>query len=159
MKKFLEEPEEYLFQAKQELKRIDHLIYVSLKYTRTVDVLRSIIERFINAYDFLADYLLEELKEKDVIKEYPASPGLKCDLIKELFAEDQPLQGIIDFYLLLRRLIRADYTKREEFKRHVTLIANLDGKPFEVDIDKVVVYYKEALEHYAYIEKLFKEEV
>ena len=38
----------YLDKAKSELKRADHLIFVSLKYTRTVDVIRSIIERLIN---------------------------------------------------------------------------------------------------------------
>ncbi len=35
--------------AKEEIKRADHLMYVSLKYTRTVDILKSIIERLINA--------------------------------------------------------------------------------------------------------------
>ena len=36
---------EYLVDSKQEINRADHLIYVSLKYTRTVDVIKSIIER------------------------------------------------------------------------------------------------------------------
>ena len=30
---------ENIHDAKQEMKRVDHLIYVSLKYTRTVDVM------------------------------------------------------------------------------------------------------------------------
>ena len=38
---------ENLENAKEELKRIDHLIYVTLKYTRTVDVLLSVVERMI----------------------------------------------------------------------------------------------------------------
>ena len=39
---------ESLENAKEELKRIDHLIYVTLKYTRTVDVLLSVVERMVN---------------------------------------------------------------------------------------------------------------
>ena len=30
---------EYLLEAREELKRLEHILYVSLKYTRTVDVL------------------------------------------------------------------------------------------------------------------------
>ena len=44
--------------AKEELKRADHLYYVSLKYTKTVDVIKSIIERLINAFDFTIDSLV-----------------------------------------------------------------------------------------------------
>ena len=50
---------ESLQDAKEELKRIDHLIYVTLKYTRTVDVFLSIIERMINSYEFIIDVLLK----------------------------------------------------------------------------------------------------
>ena len=38
---------EKLEEAFEELKRVDHLIYVSLKYTRTTDVLKNVIDRMI----------------------------------------------------------------------------------------------------------------
>jgi hypothetical protein len=53
---------ESLSEAFEELKRADHLIYVSLKYTRTVDVIKSIIERLINAYDDAIITLLDKSK-------------------------------------------------------------------------------------------------
>ena len=34
--------------AKQELKRADHLLYVTLKYTRTVDVIKNTIKISVN---------------------------------------------------------------------------------------------------------------
>ena len=40
---------ETLENAKEELKRVDHLIFVSLKYTRTVDVLLNVINRIISS--------------------------------------------------------------------------------------------------------------
>ena len=43
---------EALDNAKEELKRVDHLFYVSLKYTRTADMMRHLIERLINAFSF-----------------------------------------------------------------------------------------------------------
>ena len=42
-----------LYDAEKELKRVDHLIYVSLKYTRTVDVFKNIIKRLISTIDFI----------------------------------------------------------------------------------------------------------
>ena len=39
----------YLEDAKDELKRADHLVFISLKYTRTCDIIRNTIERIINA--------------------------------------------------------------------------------------------------------------
>ena len=56
--------------AKSELKRVDHLIYVSLKYTRTVDVFKSIIERLINSYGFLIEGILASLKDRKKIANY-----------------------------------------------------------------------------------------
>ena len=48
-------------QAKGELRRADHLMYVSLKYTRTVDVIKSLIMRMLNTYDNLILSLLKPL--------------------------------------------------------------------------------------------------
>ena len=39
------------FDADEELKRADHMIYVTLKYTRTADVIHNILKRLINAFD------------------------------------------------------------------------------------------------------------
>ena len=65
MKVFLEE-------AREELKRADHLIYVSLKYTRTVDVIKSVIDRLISCLDFVIDKLLDHAIDKKLISEKPS---------------------------------------------------------------------------------------
>ena len=39
-------------EAVQELKRVDHLFWVSLKYTRTVDVIKHVIDRLISCIGF-----------------------------------------------------------------------------------------------------------
>jgi len=132
---------EYLDEARQELKRVDHLVYVSLKYTRTVDVLKSVVERLINAFDFAILGLLNHLKEKKKIKEFPQSSALRVKLVEHHFSNEE-LNQYLNFYLLLRRLSRAEYTKREEYRRHVTMIASLDnGEIVEVNIDILKEYY------------------
>ena len=44
---------ESLIEAREELKRLEHIIYVSLKYTRTVDVILNALKRMVSTYDFI----------------------------------------------------------------------------------------------------------
>ena len=147
--------EGYLADAVDEIKRVDHLLYVSLKYTRTVDVIKSVIERILNAFDFVILELLEHAKEKKIITEYPNTPGMKVNTLKKAFSENQELADYLDFYLLLRRVSRADVTRREEYRRHVTMIASLDsGSVMEIDIDKLTEYYKKTKKFLEFADKI-----
>ena len=63
--------EDALEQSRKELSRADHLLFVSLKYTRTVDVLKSLIERLISSMSFSNQALLMHLKDKKKIAAFP----------------------------------------------------------------------------------------
>jgi len=78
---------EELEKAWEEIKRVDHLIYVSLKYTRTVDVIKSVVERLIASIDHALESLLLYAKEKKMIKDIPKLPYQKADLVKKTFTE------------------------------------------------------------------------
>ena len=58
--------EDFEENAEEELKRADHLIYVTLKYTKTVDVIKNTIKRLINSMDFAVKEGLEYLKVKNI---------------------------------------------------------------------------------------------
>src|SRR3989344_1658904 len=96
-----------LASANEEMKRVDHLLYVSLKYTRTVDVIRSVVERMISSLDFAITVLLEDSKERKMISKIPPSPLERCDLLLKIFKSNNELKDYVDFYLLLRKIIRA----------------------------------------------------
>ncbi len=133
---------EYLEEAIGELKRADHLIYVSLKYTRTVDVIKNILERLISCFDFTFDYFVEYLKESKKIDEIPQSRTKKVDIMKDYFRENSTFQDYIEFYLTLRKINKADFTRKQEFRRHVTMTAILeDDRLVEIDIDLIHDYY------------------
>lgn len=133
---------EYLDEAREELKRVDHLVYVSLKYTRTVDVIRSIVERMINALGFCIMELLEKAKIEKKIPDIPNAPTLRCELLESLHPGDESIRDFISFYQLLRKILKATYTKREEYRRHVAMISTLDsGDVIELNIDILKDYY------------------
>jgi hypothetical protein len=151
----LKEMSEQLHEALQESKRIDHLIFVSLKYTRTVDVIVSILERMINFFNFLVEALLEYYKEKGMVDVIQKSPGLKCDQLKGV-SSDSKIHEMIDFYILLRRLVRIDRSTINEYKRHVAMVVKLDdGKELVVDIDLVTKYYEQIKGYLEYCNESF----
>ena len=147
--------EESLEDAKDELKRVDHLVFVSLKYTRTVDVIRNTVERMISAFEAGVEAVLKYAREKKKIKEIPAMPGLKCELLQKVFSGNKELADYLDFYLLLRKIIRSRYAKREEYRRHVTMISTLDdGEVKEIDIDTLREYYEKGKSFLKFIENM-----
>lgn len=133
---------ESLDEAKEELKRVDHLIYVSLKYTRTVDVIKSIIERMINSFEFSIRASLEYAKEKKKIKAIPANVVEQCNVFLSLFRSvDESLEDYMAFYILLRKINRAHFERAREYRRHVTMTAFLEEGEIELDIDIITEYY------------------
>jgi len=146
--------------AYAEIKRADHLIYVSLKYTRTVDVFKSILERLINTFECICDGLLKQLLEEKKIDEIPAPIKAKCDSIKENYHLDEDMIDYINFYIFLRRINKAEYTKRSEFRRHVTMSASMeDGKIIEVTIDVISEYFEKTKAFARHIRRLIGEDL
>ncbi|MBI2658178.1 hypothetical protein HYX08_05795 [Candidatus Woesearchaeota archaeon] len=146
-------------EALQELKRVEHLFWVSLKYTRTVDVIKHVIDRLISCIGFGFESLLKYAKEKKLVAGIPDNAGLRCDLLKQTFPDNAELIDYINFYLRLRKLSNAEYTRREEFRRHVTMIATIDrGEIVEVNIDSLKEDYERTKKFIAFIKKIINEE-
>ena len=143
--------------AGEEIKRADHLIYVSLKYTRTVDVLKSIIERLINAFDCGFSVLLQHAKNGKKISVVPELQRLKMDALRDVYKDDAVLLNFFNLYLLLKRINKANFDSSQEYRRHVTMTAHLDGGDvIEITIDIIGDYFKQAKEFLHYVDKIVK---
>ena len=58
----------------------------------------------------------------------------------------------MNFYLKLRKILRANYTQREEFRRHVTMSATIDnGELVEVNIDILKEFYDKAKDYVNFV--------
>ncbi len=144
--------DEALTDAIEELKRVDHLIFVSLKYTRTVDVIRSVINRILECYNAIIEGIMKKLEEENKIYEIPVAPMLKVNIIKEHYPNEKLIE-YLDFYLRLRQIYRADFERSTEFRRHVTMISTLpDGEVVNVEIDTVVEWYDKTKAFLHYIQ-------
>lgn len=140
--------------ANEELKRVDHLIFVSLKYTRTVDVIINILKRIIDCIDFLIDTHLKFALEKKLIdEEIPKNKAIKAELLKKTFSDSKKVVEMGNFYLWLRKVVRAKVSKINEFKRHVGLVTEIKNKENNlerilVDIDVLEELYKTKLKEF-----------
>ncbi len=130
--------------ARGQLLRAEHLFYVTLKYTRTADVIRNAIKRLISALDRTVEDMLEMKKVTNI----PAIPLMRVDLLKKVFPKDKKVLELIEFYYLLRRIDKSRFDVREEFRKNVALIA--DGEI--VNIEKLKMFLgktKEFIEIYS----------
>jgi hypothetical protein len=155
--------QESLDNARDELKRVDHLFYVSLKYTRTADMMRHMVERLINSFSFGIDALLMHEKENKRIMQIPDNPTMKCSLLLKQFSnQDEDIVHYVNLYITLRKVIRTDFTKREEFRRHVTMLSVIDdGRVVETNIDSLKENYDLAKRFVSFVERIIegKEEI
>ncbi|MBI2138920.1 hypothetical protein HYU13_04980 [Candidatus Woesearchaeota archaeon] len=139
--------EESFESALDEVKRAEHLYYVSLKYTRTVDVIKSTLERLSNALEFMFITLLLYAKKKKKVKEIPESPILKVkELEKGNWFPEMDVNSHIQLYYLMRKVLRSPFGRLEEYRRHVTMVAKTDEGEKRIDIDVCGEYYQKVFE-------------
>ena len=133
---------EKMNEALEEMKRVDHLIYVSLKYTRTVDVILNILNRMVDAYALIVDALLEHADEEEKLIGKPESAIERANVIKQVYKDDALIVDNMGLYILIRKLLRARHIEREnEYRRHVTMKTIIDGREEIVNIDIITNYY------------------
>lgn len=145
--------EMHIDSPEEELKRADHLVFVSLKYTRTCDVMRNAIKRFVNAYEMAITEYLEYEKKKRKISEVPVSIKEKVDLIKELL--QNKIKKHLVLYNTLKKIEKAEHCDIDEFRKNVTL--RTEGpKPIEVKMDTLGQYLESTKEFVKFLKSEMK---
>ncbi len=136
---------------REEIKRADHIVYVTLKYTRTCDVIKNVIKRLINAFDMGILELLELRKEEGKIDIIPKSPLARLGLLENVFKVS--VKDYIRLYNLLKKIDKGEYTKRDEYRKGVTLIVK-DKKPVEVNMVILKSYFEKTKDFIKFIEEV-----
>lgn len=137
---FFEELEE---SAKEELKRAEHLIVVSLKYTRTCAVMSNAIKRLISAFEMAFIEYLFWSKEKKKISEVPATKKARAILVKSLLG--QPYYKYMILYNKLVRYDKTAYCTISEYRKHLTMKLK-DKKGTEIKVCDLENYLKDIQE-------------
>ena len=124
----------------QEKISADHLLYVSLKYTKTCDVIMNLLLRWRGMIETSIEAILRHAKKKGEIKEIPENVVQKVDSIEKIFKDDKDFLKVINFYKMLRKLEKLKQERKGEFRKNVTLKLHYQGKEIEVNLDKLKEY-------------------
>lgn len=122
--------------AADEFKRVDHLIHVTLKYTRTVDIIRNAIKMLVSTLDIQIQAAMEWAVMKKKIDAMPPVALMRCNSLEKVFKGDSTVKDIVDFYHTLRKISLSEFKKKEEYRKNVALVT----PEVEVTIDKLKEY-------------------
>lgn len=125
-----------LNEIEREKKRAEHLLYVSLKYTKTCDVILNLMERWQHMIEVCIEMLLQVAKKKKILKQIPSAPKLREEQTMRLF-KDEVIQKTIRLYGFFRRVPALDKIKEHEFRKNVALRVIDFGREIEINMDKL----------------------
>ncbi len=124
----------------QEKISADHLLYVSLKYTKTCDVILNLILRWRKMIETAIDEILEHAKKKKKIKTIPTNPIDKIKEIKKIFKNDKEFLKVIEMYEMFRKIEELRKERIGEFRKNVNLKVTYRGKEININLEQLKIY-------------------
>ena len=118
----------------------DHLLYVSMKYTKTCDVILNLIARWKSMMDISFDALLQKAYENKIIKQMPDSPKQKIEFLKLYFKKQKAVQEAIPLYIFFKRIPDTKKTREGEFRKNVNLKIIEPNGVTDINMDKLKEY-------------------
>jgi hypothetical protein len=131
----------------QEKISADHLLYVSMKYTKTTEVMLNLIARWRSMIEVAADKLMEQAKKKKKIVSIPSAPKPKIEKLKEVYKKEAQIINAINLYEFLKRVDGSQKIRENEFRKNVALKVLDRGEWVVIDMDKLKEY-NEILERF-----------
>ena len=124
----------------QEKISADHLPYVSLKYTKTCDVISNLLTRWNQLMDTSIEGLLEHAKEKKKISSIPANPVGKIEAVKKLFKKDKNFLQVLELKEMFKRVKTLRQERIGEFRKNVNLRVFYQGKEININLEQLKEY-------------------
>jgi hypothetical protein len=124
----------------QEKISADHLLYVSLKYTKTCDIIINLIVRWSNMIETSIEQILKHAKKKKKISQIATSPIEKMEQIRKLFRKDKEFLNVIDMYEMFRKIDELKKERIGEFRKNVTLRVFYRGEEININLEKLKEY-------------------
>jgi len=124
----------------QEKISADHLLYVSLKYTKTCDVILNLILRWRKMIETSIDAILVHAKKKKKISAIPIAPTEKLIVMKKLFKKDENFQEVLEMYEMFKKIEGLRKERIGEFRKNVTLKVLYRGEEVNINLEKLKEY-------------------
>ena len=99
----------------------DHLLYVSLKYTKTCDVIINLLSRWKNMIEKGMDRLIIKAKKDKKWKLAADAPRAKLVQLKKIYENSKEISEALRLYELFRDMDTLEKIRENEFRKGVNL--------------------------------------
>lgn len=138
----------------QEKISADHLLYVSLKYTKTCDVIINLILRWRKMIEKSVTEILRHALKRKKISAIPSNPRSEIEVVKKLMKKDSNFLETIEMYEMFRKIEELKKERIGEFRKNVTLKVFYRGEEVNINLDQLKKY-AEKLEKFISATKQF----
>lgn len=118
----------------------DHLLYVSLKYTKTCDVIMNLLLRWRNMIDTCMNHMLIKAQKDGKLNSIPDNAVGKIREMKILFKDDENMQETISFFMMLRKLESLQTERIGEFRKNVALKIQFRNEEININLEQLKIY-------------------
>jgi len=118
----------------------DHLLYVSLKYTKTCDVIINLLLRWKIMIELGMENLVKKAKKDKKWKPVLDAPRAELMQLKRIYANDPTISKTFELYELFRDIEKLEKVRESEFRKGVNLKVTYRGEIVNVNLDKLKEY-------------------
>jgi hypothetical protein len=138
----------------QEKISADHLLYVSLKYTKTCDVILNLLRRWSRMIETSIDSILKQAKKKKKISSIPTNPLGRIQSIRKVLKKEENFLKVLDLYEMFRKIDELRFERIGEFRKNVNLKVFYKGEEININLEQLKIY-SEMLEKFISTTKQF----
>ena len=118
----------------------DHLLYVSLKYTKTCDVIINLLSRWKNMIEKVMDRLVEKAKKDKKWQPVPDAPRAKLLQLKKIYSGSKEIVPALELYELFRDIEKLEKIREAEFRKNVNLKVKYKNETININLEKLKDY-------------------
>ncbi len=128
---------ENMINFKRHLNTIEHMIYVSCKFTRTTEMIRKVLETilvgyeqfFVIAYDlYVGESNVENVHHRiQMLNSAMANRGISVDLSD---------------YFLLKRIMISDFDSIGMYRKNLSMVSYIDGEEYVINLTKLLDFFE-----------------
>lgn len=118
----------------------DHLLYVSLKYTKTCDVIINLLFRWKNMIELGMERLIDRIKKQKKWKPVPDAPRARLVQLKKIYVNNPDISEAFTLYELFRDIEILEKVRENEFRKGVNLKVMYKGQVININLEKLKEY-------------------
>ena len=118
----------------------DHLLYVSLKYTKTCDVIINLLLRWKIMIELAMNVLVDRARKHKKWKQIPDAPRAKLVQLKQVYVGDAIIMQTLQLYELFRDIESLEKVRENEFRKGVNLKVIYHGEVVNINLEKLKEY-------------------